>query len=389
MLRSTRTLLVGLASAAALAAATVVPTYAASLSSAKAMMNKLKSESAQTNAQISQEHYQASVLQNAIVQEQLSLRNIQSAIATNEKQIADVQNKIRILQAKLTKNQATLKTDKQALVEQIRSIYENGHVSYLSVLMNSTSFDDLMSRLYMLEQVTKAQKRLVQQVTGLQHAIVTQQQQQKVQYATLANKNQQMYSYQHAEQLLQAQHQQTLADVKSNIHQQTRRRTLLESQIHVTQSQIQQIELEAKQAEQLMQNKQYVAQTYGNLPQANAQSVIAFGEQFMGTPYVWGGTSPSPGFDCSGFIQYVFGHFGISLQRTSESQFAEGVPVAENNLQPGDLVFFSTYAPGASHVGIYIGNGMMLDSEDMGLVIDNISNSYWGPRYLGARQVIK
>lgn len=381
--------MVGLASAVALAATTVVPTHAASLTSEKVLMGKLKAESNQTYAQISQERQQASVLQNNIQQEQLSLANIQAAIATNHQQITQVQRKIQVLTAKLKKNQATLTADKQALVEQIRSMYENGHVSYLSVLLNSTSFDDLLSRLYMLEQVTKAQKKLVQQVTGLQISIVEQQKQQKAQYVTLAKRQAQMQTYQHIEQALQAQHLRTLANVKSNIHQQTRRRTLLESQIHLTQNQIQQIQLETLQAKQLMQNQQYVAQTYTSLPHVNAQSVIQFGEQFMGTPYVWGGTSPNPGFDCSGFTQYIFTHFGIPLQRTSEAQFGEGVPVAENNLQPGDLVFFSTYAPGASHVGIYIGNGMMLDSEDMGLVIDNIHNSYWAPKYLGARQVIK
>ena len=115
--------------------------------------------------------------------------------------------------------------------------------------------------------------------------------------------------------------------------------------------------------------------------------MISYAENFIGTPYVWGGTTPSPGFDCSGFTQYVFDHLGINLERTSQEQYLEGTPVAENNLEPGDLVFFSTYTYGASHVGIYIGSGLMVDSEVSGVIIDNITNSYWAPRYLGARRI--
>ncbi|WDL95457.1 C40 family peptidase [Alicyclobacillus sp. ALC3] len=384
MLRATRTALAGLVAVAALAATTVTPTQAASLASEQQLMSKLKSESNQTYAQISQEKLQMTTLQSTVQQEQYSLSNVMSAISQNQQQMAQVNAHIAALNVKLKANQAKLQTDKTDLIGQIRSMYENGHVSYLSVLMQSTSFDNLLSRLYMLEQITKAQKKLVDQVTALQQVILTQQKQQQLQYATLSTKRAQLQSFQHAEQVLQTQHQQMLAAVKANIGQQTRRRTLLESQIHLTAQQISQIEYETQLAAKAAQHH-----TSGSLPTGNAQAIIQFGEQFMGTPYVWGGTSPNPGFDCSGFTQFVFAHFGINIPRTSEEQYAVGVPVSEANLQPGDLVFFSTYAPGASHVGIYVGNGMMLDSEDMGLVIDNIHNSYWGPKYLGARQMIK
>ncbi len=102
---------------------------------------------------------------------------------------------------------------------------------------------------------------------------------------------------------------------------------------------------------------------------------------------MWGGTTPRPGFDCSGFTQYVFDHLGIKLERTSQEQYLESAPITENNLEPGDLVFFSTYTYGASHVGIYIGSDLMVDSEVSGVIIDNITNSYWAPRYLGARRI--
>ncbi len=120
---------------------------------------------------------------------------------------------------------------------------------------------------------------------------------------------------------------------------------------------------------------------------AGIDSMISYAESYIGTPYVWGGTTARPGFDCSGFAQHVFGHLGIKLERTSQEQYLEGAPIPGNNLEPGDLVFFSTYTYGASHVGIYIGSGLMVDSEVSGVIIDNITNRYWASRYLGARRI--
>ncbi|MCL6444341.1 MAG: C40 family peptidase [Alicyclobacillus sp.] len=197
-----------------------------------------------------------------------------------------------------------------------------------------------------------------------------------------------MQTYRQAQLILVERTRRALADVKQNIQTATRRTTLLESQIQLTQAQIQQIESETQKAQQLMQDPTYVQQQRAALGNADPGSLLKYAETFIGTPYVWGGTSPS-GFDCSGFTQYVFAHFGVNLNRTSEDQFAQGIPVSQSDLQPGDLVFFSTYAPGATHVGIYMGNGMMIDAEDSGVIITSMSNSYWASRYIGARQVLQ
>ncbi|MCL6453673.1 MAG: C40 family peptidase [Alicyclobacillus sp.] len=116
------------------------------------------------------------------------------------------------------------------------------------------------------------------------------------------------------------------------------------------------------------------------------QNIVAYAKQFEGSPYRWGGESPS-GFDCSGYVQFVLGHFGISVGRTSYSQAQAGTAVSLNDLQPGDLVFFDTDGSGASHSGIYIGAGEFINAEDRGVRIDSISG-YWASHYVGARRVI-
>ncbi|SHI24380.1 C40 family peptidase [Desulfosporosinus lacus] len=107
----------------------------------------------------------------------------------------------------------------------------------------------------------------------------------------------------------------------------------------------------------------------------------------QGTPYVFGGTTKS-GFDCSGFTKYVLSSSGISLPRTSYAQFASGTPVSKNDLRAGDLVFFSTYAKGASHVGIYIGGGRFVHASNpqSDVKTSSLSDSFYSSRYLGARR---
>jgi len=110
--------------------------------------------------------------------------------------------------------------------------------------------------------------------------------------------------------------------------------------------------------------------------------------KLVGVPYKWGGIT-TKGFDCSGFVWYVFDKNKISLPRTADVQYKKGKTVTIGNLQKGDLVFFTTYEPGASHIGIYLEKGKFIHaSSSRGVMVSNLSDSYWKPRYLGARRVI-
>ena len=116
--------------------------------------------------------------------------------------------------------------------------------------------------------------------------------------------------------------------------------------------------------------------------------VVANSMQYLGVPYVFGGTTPS-GFDCSGYVRYVFANAGIYLPRTADAQYQCGYAVSTSELVPGDLVFFSTYEAGPSHVGIYLGDGNFINaSSSRGVSIASLYSSYWGSCYIGARRVM-
>jgi cell wall-associated NlpC family hydrolase len=118
--------------------------------------------------------------------------------------------------------------------------------------------------------------------------------------------------------------------------------------------------------------------------------VADLAQQYIGSRYRWGGTSPA-GFDCTGFVMYVFGQFGVSMPHNEAGQLASGDRVSADELQPGDvLVFANTYRAGLSHVGIYIGEGQFVHAVDErhGVMINNLWDGYWGPRFVAASRAI-
>jgi cell wall-associated NlpC family hydrolase len=118
--------------------------------------------------------------------------------------------------------------------------------------------------------------------------------------------------------------------------------------------------------------------------------LATFAEQYVGSPYRWGGASPA-GFDCTGFVMWVYSQFGVALPHNEAGQLASGDRVSADELQPGDvLVFANTYRAGLSHTGIYVGNGEFVHAADErhGVTVSALWDSYWGPRLVGATRAL-
>lgn len=125
----------------------------------------------------------------------------------------------------------------------------------------------------------------------------------------------------------------------------------------------------------------------GNLPE-KTKPIIDTARKLLGVPYRFGGETPA-GFDCSGLVQYVFGKHGKRLPRMADEQFKVGSAVELKKLEPGDLVFFSTYEKGVSHCGIYLGEQQFIHaSSSRGVMVSRLDDVYWKPRYMGAKRIL-
>ena len=143
----------------------------------------------------------------------------------------------------------------------------------------------------------------------------------------------------------------------------------------------------------------YISADYAQVVDASAmanagkgQEIADFALQYVGYPYVYGGSSPK-GFDCSGFTSYVYKQFGYDINRTASAQLDNGVAVSMSELQPGDLVMFKKSGTGskrASHVGIYIGGGQFVhaSTSTVGVIVSDMDYAYYTTGFVGGRRLV-
>jgi hypothetical protein len=121
------------------------------------------------------------------------------------------------------------------------------------------------------------------------------------------------------------------------------------------------------------------------MPQTLGERAARYARRLLGVPYRYGGDSPQTGFDCSGFVRFVYGHFGLALPHSSYADFGLGAVVARSALEPGDLVFFD----GVGHVGMYIGGGRFIHAPHTGtrVQVTSLDDPWYRASYDGARRL--
>jgi peptidoglycan DL-endopeptidase CwlO len=282
-------------------------------------------------------------------------------------QYVDTRTKLRDNKVLLAVAKANLAHAQQLLADSLTNSYKATNQDVVSYLLASHSFNDLVDHMQVLQRSNDANSSLISQIATSKHEIV-------VRTAALKLQTAQLRSAQ-AEQLA-AKHR-----VEAGLHQLEARKARISADI---QHRIDQAQARADAAAR--------AQATGgsgdiNIPIPPSSTLggqaVAIAMQYLGTPYVWGGASPS-GFDCSGFTMYVWGQLGVSLPHNAAAQYGMGTPVPRDALEPGDLVFFD----GLGHVGLYVGNGAFIHAPHTGDVVKISSLTGWyADNYVGARRV--
>jgi cell wall-associated NlpC family hydrolase len=283
--------------------------------------------------------------------------------------------------------------------------------STISILLGSTKLSDVLNRLDAAQAISKADHKLAMDTAAarnryarIERATLATEQRRVAAVGALASKRQQLESMLSERKRLLASIQSEITELKA---EEARRQAILAAQARARLAQEQAALLARQRAEAEARasaarraatpapaTTQSVSTTTAPAaaptPVAARASLSASGHpqaasiamQYLGVPYVWGGGSPS-GFDCSGLVMYVFAQLGIALPHYAAAQFGVGEPVARDQLQPGDLVFFD----GLGHVGIYIGGGEMIHAPHTGDVVKISPLSEFGASYVGARRI--
>ncbi|MBU3160985.1 C40 family peptidase [Clostridium frigoris] len=266
-----------------------------------------------------------------------------SKIKINENNIVKIQKNIKQDQMNIIDIEGNIKEEQILFNKRMRAMYMNGSSSFIDVILDSKGIDDLITRVEHIKMIVKFDNNIINDLKTNEAEI-------KLKKVALDAENIKLLS-------LRVDNKKKLA----TLTKQKKDQSVLVAQLNAEENQYnaQIVTDKAGIAKQVALEKVTNKAIFSSNP------VLAYASDFLGTPYLWGGTSPA-GFDCSGFTQYVFEHFGVSLPRVSQDQQNVGTLVSRANLKPGDLVFFGTPS---HHVGIYVGNGNMINAPHTGAVI--------------------
>lgn len=303
------------------------------------------------------------------------ISQVMNQISSNKKDIEKINNSIEENKENLKQAEENIDAQQQLFNQRARAMYINGVNSYLGVILNSSSLSDFLSRIDTVKRVMSSDKNVINDLRSKKEQLAEQKEQ-------LNNENNKLMA-------LKSDNENKLVRLNSDKSTQSKLIVELDSKEKTLESASaninndgQQVVLAANNVQKIRELSPTISRGSSAAP-ASSNSIVAYASNFIGVPYVWGGTSPS-GFDCSGLVQYVYSHFGISLPRTSQAQQGVGTSVSRQNLQPGDLVFFGSPA---YHVGIYVGNGSYINAPKTGDYVKIASVDR--PDFSGGRRIIK
>ena len=287
------------------------------------------------------------IFDNEIEEIMAKTQENKSKISVTEKEIANAAVEIKEIEKESEKEQELFNS-------RMRTMYINGVDDYLSILLDAESFGDFVSRVENVKTIIEFDKKIMDGFEAAKKELNEKQQSLNKTKETLLS--------------LQVENKQKLDKLIVTKESQNKLITDLENKESLLAQQISESQLIVNESmtniNEIRKSIPKYTPSRGSA-ELSENAIIAYASNFIGTPYLWGGTSPSTGFDCSGFTQYVYKHFGISLGMTTYNQINDGVQVSRDNLKAGDLVFFGA-SGSPSHMGIYVGNNTYIHSPRTG-----------------------
>jgi cell wall-associated NlpC family hydrolase len=299
----------------------------------------------------------AQQIRRQLAQLDLRLEQIVEQYDQANAQLAEVRAKIQQNSAQLQLARYNLSVATRNLTQRAVALYKQQPTDLLDVVFESTSFEDLTTQLDLMRKLGNHDAQIIQSIKSFRQVI--------------SQRRDALMNQRAASAKLVAQ----IAKKKGSIQQALAQRRQM---LHGVEAQIRQLEAQEAARARAAVARAHIPTPRPIIPSTTAGAshpeVCAIAARYLGIPYQYGGASPQTGFDCSGFVMYVYAQIGISLPHYSGAQQQMGTPVPMDALLPGDLVFrgYPAY-----HVGIYVGSGMVIHSPHTGAVVSYQSVSGW------------
>lgn len=288
-------------------------------------------------------------IENNIEKMDFQIEGLMKQISDTKKNINQTQEQIKLAQAGIQEAEDEMKAENDIFNKRMRAMYINGPDGYLNILLESSSFNDLLSRMEAVVKIVEADKKIIANLNTKKDDVSKKKE-------ILDNENEKLVA-------LKADNEQKLSKLNQSKSDQAKLISDLKTQEKL-------FGFDVDNSKKAIDDikKQLNALRISRGSTSGFSDVISYifsnnadgKPRFIGTPYVWGGTTPynystrTGGFDCSGFVQYVYRQFGVNLPRTTYDQINSGVAVSRDNLRPGDLILFGTWS-NPHHIGIYYG----------------------------------
>ena len=345
----------------------------------------------EVNERVDDIEQQKQAVSEEIVVLDTELVDVLTSISICVDEIAAKEDEIGVVKEELKKAQEDALVQYENMKTRIRFMYEKGDSAYMAVLLEADSWPDMLNKASYAEELYSYDREMLNLYEQTIQRISDYKTELEIEEADLlTSKNELKEQQDYLENIINTK-KQSVANFEDQLAQATAQAAAYKNQLEEQTTRIK--ELEAKEEEErkekarqeeLAKNNLAVAKGNGSSTKIDSSQVVenvvsssegsalgrdvaAYGCQFIGNPYVFGGTSLTNGTDCSGFTQSVYAHFGIRIPRDSTSQRFFGTGVDYAQAQPGDLICY------AGHVGLYIGNGQIVhaSSERTGIKISN------------------